>query len=286
MESNFGQVPHKRWPNYVALKIDESKENDVTLVTRGVGALYPLLCTHFQDPMSDPRIVKVVEIWDFTGEPVPEVKRDNFRKATLVPRDYYLGELPSGAPATRAASAALSDPNVYLKRIEPFTFDPNRPDSHPPALDLLHELQVCEELSRSLHPNVCRYLGYVPTPDGKHLLGLCFQRHQVDLSDAVKDKVVFDPIAVIEGIRHGLEYLHSLGYAHNDINPTNIVLDKNTLPVIIDFDSCQRIGVSLTDKKAGKMDWEYNSDVSLPQNDFDALGMVEKWLEENYTTAV
>ncbi|KAJ7244645.1 hypothetical protein B0H12DRAFT_805568 [Mycena haematopus] len=260
--------------------------------------------------MSEPHLVRVAQVWDFSKDepafawndvlweydgdfyysrweqrsfnPSPDIKRETFQKATRIPRGYYLGELPSGATATRAASTALSNPNVYFKRVEPFMFDPNRPELNPPALDLIHEMRVCEELSQSLHPNVCRYLGYVPTPDGKHLLGLCFQRHEMDLSSAVKDKVFFDPRAVIDGVRRGLEHLHSLGYAHNDLNPTNVVLDKHALPVIIDFDSCQKFGVSLTDKKAGTIDWEYNSDVSLPQNDFDALAIVRKWLEENY----
>ena len=54
----------------------------------------------------------------------------------------------------------------------------------------------------------------------------------------------------IWGISHGLErvesgirHLHSLGLIHNDINPSNIMLDGE-IP-IIDFGSCQREGESL-----------------------------------------
>lgn len=145
----------------------------------------------------------------------PDAERQIFQKATLIPRDYYLGKLPpSGALATRAASTALSDPNVYFKKIEPYMYEPGRTQPYTPADSLTHEMQVYEELSQKFHPNVCGYLGYVPTPDGNHLLGLCVERHRMHLFRAVQDGVVFDATAVIDGVRQGLEHLHSLGYVH------------------------------------------------------------------------
>ncbi|KAF7336543.1 Protein kinase domain-containing protein [Mycena sanguinolenta] len=259
------------------------------------------------------RRVKAVDAWDFDQEeptfghrtilwehegdfycarwlerifnPTPENERDLFQTATLVPRDYYLGDLPPLGAATRAASTALSNPNVYLKKIEPYMFDPERSGTeqdHPLAVTTMHEMRVCEVLSQSPHPNLCRYLGYMPTPDGNHVLGLCFERYERNLSSAVEAKVVFDPVAVIDGLRRGLQHLHSLRYAHNDINPTNIMLDNNALPVIIDFDSCRRLGEEL--EKAGTPDWDHDRDVSLPENDLDGLEKVQKWLDQNYIT--
>ncbi|KAJ6462988.1 kinase-like domain-containing protein [Mycena sanguinolenta] len=255
--------------------------------------------------------VKAVEAWDFKEEepafafwsilwehegdfycarslelvfdPTPEAERELFQTATLVPRDYYLGVLPSPAAATRAAATALSDPNVYLKKIEPYMFDQEKSGTaETPAATMIHEMLVCEALRQSSHPNLCRYLGYMPTTDGAHVLGLCFQCHERNLYDAVIAKVVFDPVAVIEGLRRGLEHLHSLGYAHNDFNPSNIMLDKNACPVIIDFDSCRKIGETLI--KAGTPDWDHDRDISLPENDFDGLDKVKRWLDENYST--
>ncbi|KAJ6607924.1 kinase-like domain-containing protein [Mycena sp. CBHHK59/15] len=254
----------------------------------------------------EPRLVNAVEAWNF-DKPDPEfaftsmiweqdgdfyhyrreerssalslhAKRELFEKAILIPRDYYLGKLPPPeAPATRAESSCLSDPSVYFKNIQPYEYDPRPPT---PADSLAHEMRVCEELRLNLHPNICRYLGYVPTPDGKQLFGLCFERHQIDLYDAVQNEVNFDAATVIDGVRRGLEHLHSLGYAHNDINPSNIVLDKNVLPVIIDFDSCQKIGGSLKEMKTGTQDFEHHSDVSRPENDFYGLAKVQEWLAE------
>ena len=42
--------------------------------------------------------------------------------------------------------------------------------------------------------------------------------------------------------QNGLDHLHNLGLNHNDINPANIMLDKEDVPIIIDFNSCQREG--------------------------------------------
>ncbi|KAJ7174624.1 hypothetical protein C8R46DRAFT_1081426 [Mycena filopes] len=231
--------------------------------------------------------------WEHNGEiylyrcpqqnPSPEVVHELFQKAVVIPRGYYLGELPPSG----AATLYVPDPTVpaYFKKIEPYTYDPN--ESRTAAADLTHEMWVCEDLRRSLHQNVCKYLGYEPTPDGKRLLGLYFERHEMHLFSAVHDKVVFDPDAVVDGVRQGLEHLHSLGYAHNDINPANILLQAGdtTRPVIIDFDSCHQIGESLKGKKAGTPGWDYESDVSLAQNDFDGLAKVQTWLEETYTTS-
>ncbi|KAJ7887630.1 hypothetical protein B0H14DRAFT_2695629 [Mycena olivaceomarginata] len=190
-----------------------------------------------------------------------------FQKAILVPRDYYLARLPPpGAPATRAPSTALADPNVFFKRTEPIMYDPTHTEKCRPADDQADEMRICEELRQNPHPNICRYLGYVPTLDGNSIAGLCFERHEMNLDSAVEDNF-------------SLDHLHSLGYAHNDINPGNIVLTKTGLAVIIDFDSCHQIGESLRGKKAGTVNWDHQSEISLPENDYHLLREVEEVLE-------
>ncbi|KAJ7222261.1 hypothetical protein GGX14DRAFT_663047 [Mycena pura] len=271
-----------------------------------------------QVAMSEPRVVKAIEAWNFDTKehrfefysvllenqgnfyccksfnrpfsPSSAEVRELFEGATLVPGSYYLGQLPPPETATRAAPTALSDPNVYFKKITPYMYDPELPVTNSPALDMMREMQLCEELNVKLQQNpsdsdlhLCRYLGYLPTPDGNHLWGLCFERHQLTLSHAVRDKAVFDPQAVIDGVRRGLERLHSLGYAHNDINPANIMLNSKGFPVIIDFDGCCKIGDLVV--KGGTPGFELDSDVSSRENDFGALAKVQRWLEDKYTTA-
>jgi serine/threonine protein kinase len=55
------------------------------------------------------------------------------------------------------------------------------------------------------------------------------------------------------------------------VNPSNILLDNNGLPVITDFDSCYKIGESLKGGKAGTFGWDHDSNESQPENDFVGL---------------
>lgn len=43
-----------------------------------------------------------------------------------------------------------------------------------------------------------------------------------------------------------IEYLHRIGMAHNDINPTKIMVNESGIPVLVDFDSCKELGKPLT----------------------------------------
>ncbi|KAJ7887635.1 kinase-like domain-containing protein [Mycena olivaceomarginata] len=257
---------------------------------------------------SEPRLVLTSDVWRFDKDPEEfaftamlweqngdfyhyrreerhsdaDADLELFQKAILVPRDYYLARLPPpGAPATRAPSTSFADPNVFFKRTEPIMYDPTHTEKCRPADDQADEMRICEELRQNPHPNICRYLGYVTTLDGNSIAGLCFERHEMNLDSAIEDNFSFNAAAVIEDVRSGLDHLHSLGYAHNDINPGNIVLTKTGLAVIIDFDSCHKIGESLRGKKAGTVNWDHQSKISLPENDYHLLREVEKWLAEN-----
>jgi serine/threonine protein kinase len=43
----------------------------------------------------------------------------------------------------------------------------------------------------------------------------------------------------MNGIYAGIKYLHFLKLVYNDLNPTNITLDGNDNPIILDFGSCK-----------------------------------------------
>ncbi|KAJ6577378.1 hypothetical protein B0H19DRAFT_1370589 [Mycena capillaripes] len=137
-----------------------------------------------------------------------------FKMAAPIPRDYYLGKLPPSE--MKMASVSSTDQSVYFKKITPYMYEPQRTGHYgnTPADVLFHEAQVCEEVAKNLRPNICRYLGYLPSADGRNLLGLCSQRHPLTLSRAVQDKAHLNAAAVIAGVRRGLEHLHSLGYVH------------------------------------------------------------------------
>lgn len=81
----------------------------------------------------------------------------------------------------------------------------------------------------------------------------------------------------MDGIRAGVRHLHSLGLAHNDLNPMNILLDGLDKAITIDFGSCAKLGEQLL--SAGTPGWiEYAYTISARENDEAALRKIDSWL--------
>jgi serine/threonine protein kinase len=100
----------------------------------------------------------------------------------------------------------------------------------------LNEAEVCEILRAFPHPNIARYLGCIV--ENNRITGLCFVKYGMNLLERVtKDSRPFDIDLCLRGIQKGIQHLHSLDLIHCDLNPTNILIDRDT-PVIGDFDSC------------------------------------------------
>jgi tRNA A-37 threonylcarbamoyl transferase component Bud32 len=49
----------------------------------------------------------------------------------------------------------------------------------------------------------------------------------------------------MDSIKLGVEHLHSLGYAHNDLNLSNIIVGEDNTPIIIDLGSYKCFGKAL-----------------------------------------
>ncbi|KAF7329318.1 Protein kinase domain-containing protein [Mycena kentingensis (nom. inval.)] len=214
----------------------------------------------------------------------PDKLRLLLPKATLVPRAYYRARMRHAAHATPASPAARADPGVFVKRSIPLGYNPAA-EMQPSFSDAdmkLEELAVCEMLRWHPHPNIFRYLGYVTAmdDDGEYISGLCFARLERTLQEVVEEVAgELDIPRILAGIRAGLGHLHALGYAHNDLNPSNIMLDTAGNPVLIDFDACARLGERLKYKK-GTDDWYQAEDgkLSKVENDFYGLREIERWL--------
>ena len=111
---------------------------------------------------------------------------------------------------------------------------------------LLNKAKVYEILKAFPHFNITRYLKYIV--ENNKITGLYFVKYGMNLSERVtKDSRPFDIDLCLRGIQKSIQHLHSLDLIHCDLNPTNILMDRDT-PVIRDFDSCQRKGVKLSFK--------------------------------------
>ena len=136
---------------------------------------------------------------------------------------------------------------------------------------ILAEIEVCEILRIHPHPNIAKYLGCV-VKDGR-VQGLSFTRYPTSLSDMLKDGQPFDTVQCMRGIEAGVSHLHALGLIHNDLNPSNIMMDGDR-PVIIDFDSCTREGEKLG-QKGGTFGWSLeDGDFGEKENDLYSLSKI------------
>jgi hypothetical protein len=88
---------------------------------------------------------------------------------------------------------------------------------------LLQEARIYEILRTHPHPNIAQHRSCVVCKG--RITGLCLAKYDLTLADRLKDlKRPLDMERCLDGMRHGIQHLHSLGLIHNDIKPLNIML--------------------------------------------------------------
>lgn len=95
---------------------------------------------------------------------------------------------------------------------------------------LVVEAQVLKELSQHPHPNLIRFHGCRVTRG--HITGLVLDKHPGDLSTHVRDGYgPIDKAHFMAALESAIQHLHGLGWAHNDLNPVNVLVNKAGMPV-------------------------------------------------------
>jgi serine/threonine protein kinase len=163
----------------------------------------------------------------------------------------------------------------YIKRPKLLCLDNEAEAKLLPQL-LLGEAEVLQFLEQNPHPNIIRFHGC--TVNRSRYTGLALDKHSVILQYRHEDVPhPLDTSACMRGIRAALQHLHSLGLAHNDINPTNIALDVNDNSILLDFGSCRRFGENLlSGGTPGWIDKDYS--ISAQCHDEFAMEKIEAWL--------
>lgn len=193
-------------------------------------------------------------------------------KATLLSHEDIWPMFPE--ELTRAPDLLLAD--AYLKRPSLTMYENMQPQE--PAKYLLEEAKICETLKKFPHPNVAQYLGCKLYDD--RIMGLYFVRYNVSLEDLVKIKdCPLDRDACLAGVEKGMKHIHSLGLAHNDLHPRNIMFKADDYtPIIIDFDSTAPIGKLLV--KHGDFPLQDGDPaISDEKNDYYLLWQLKKFLD-------
>ncbi|OQN95407.1 hypothetical protein B0A48_18593 [Cryoendolithus antarcticus] len=141
---------------------------------------------------------------------------------------------------------------------------------------LFEEVQVMEFLAQHPHPNIVTYHGCVVKRS--HITGIALTRYQKILDHRFYDDASnLDLDRFERQCRDAINHIHSLGLAHNDLNPSNIALDKFDDPVILDWGSCKEFGGLLL--SAGTPGWIENEfDVSKKEHDLFALDKIMAWM--------
>ncbi|KAF7357083.1 Pc22g01860 protein [Mycena sanguinolenta] len=129
-------------------------------------------------------------------------------------------------------------------------FDPDQPDVRPASLDLMHELRVCEELSHSLHPNDAVIWAIYRLLTGSVFLASALSGIKLLSTTLFRRKSLpIRRLSLMVFAAASNTFIRSVMRTSNDINPGNIMLDDNVHPGFIDFDSCEKVGESVKDRK-------------------------------------
>lgn len=141
---------------------------------------------------------------------------------------------------------------------------------------LSKEVETMEFLKSHPHPNIVRYHGCIVKRD--RIIGRVLDRYPKTLLQRLKMGTKnINVNECFEAISSAVSHMHSLGYAHNDICPMNIIISDNNSPFLIDFGSYLPIGSKLM--TAGSPGWmEDDFETSEISHDEFSLGKLKSWL--------
>ncbi|KAK7428193.1 hypothetical protein QQZ08_005259 [Neonectria magnoliae] len=193
----------------------------------------------------------------------------------LVPEDQIYPAVSPDMSLT-AASDYTPEEDSWLKRPDIALYS-QFDDSTVLAEEFLEEIRVHQLIQKNPHPNLVEFRGCLEK-NGR-VVGVLLKRYAMTLSARVEGskQTPFDRTSCFEGIQAGVKHLHSLGLAHNDINPENVMLDDQDRPVIIDMASCKQFGEDLY--QLGTPGWNDGyEEISSRVNDEIGLQKILKWL--------
>jgi len=183
-----------------------------------------------------------------------------------VPPDYSLTIAP----------AHLTDASAFVKRPGLVSYQELKGTSYIPQA-VLDETLIMETLFRSPHANIVTYYG-CRVQRGR-ITALFFERldqtlYQYALTPRFHQ---LDKARFMQELSSTVAHIHKLGLAHNDLNPSNIMV-RDGLPVLIDFGSSQLVGRRI--QSLGSPGWYKDKFyTSEKEHDIYALGLLERWLQ-------
>lgn len=162
-----------------------------------------------------------------------------------VPKDKIYPVFPSGELTQYQPQQGGDSEVIYLKAPK---LNHYRDGSDELAVRLLNEAKINERILRNPHRNLGSYLGCI-VEEGR-IVRLALKRYSKTLNDRFEEIseefTTQQKMDCMDQIEAAAVYLHSLGLAHNDISPLNIMFDNTGQAILIDFDACAPLGETLT----------------------------------------
>lgn len=140
----------------------------------------------------------------------------------------------------------------------------------------LAEARILEQLRLHPHRNIVHFLGCVVRCG--RVTGLATRQYPMGLREWRKRKLVDQFTTMIQEIEGAIIHIHSLGLAHNDINPNNIMVDEGGHAILIDFGSARPFGEELHEGGTTGFNDGFEI-VSSIHNDVIGLAKLRAWLE-------
>lgn len=211
-----------------------------------------------------------IRLFAYKDEDLKEV----IREIKIVTEEVYLD---ASKYNFKVCSSDTGD--LYLKRQSVLGYEPGSCNIRE---NLLREIQILETLGNS-HPSICEYVGcYVK---GGFVKGVYLKRYSKTLRECIDEGIKLDRLKVLSQLSSALSYIHSMGLVHDDVNPSNVMIDDECNALLVDFDSCKRSGLSRNGIKSGTMDWDLESEECSIKNDIYCLGLITKYILEDNNDA-
>jgi serine/threonine protein kinase len=229
---------------------------------------------------NDTKTVKYTTFYLFTDDDVAYFGQVYKKKGEITLQEYSeaLSRIPDEAiypirPVdTTLTVVAPETPisHLYVKRPSLLTYEETTDPTFAEAL-------VLEYIAQAPHPNLGRYHGCRVRRD--RITGIVLDQYKVNLYDfLLHDGGRVDREKFMARLESAVDHLHQLGLAHNDINPNNVMVEAEDMPILIDFGSCQPFGKRVL--TGGTVGW-FNEPFFLSAQEHDAFGLekLRRWLE-------
>lgn len=176
--------------------------------------------------------------------------------------------------------APTYDASKHYLKAPSFTYELAQPGSTKVAESVLNEAKVMELLRQHPDQNLAQYYGCV-VAEGR-IKQLCLQRYECNLLQWIHKHQGKPPQeeaeAVLDDIEAAIQHLHSLGFAHNDLNPGNICISRDNRAVLVDFDCCIPLGEVMPKGESIVFDEERGVMISDRGNDFQGMDDIADFL--------